>query len=163
MGALPQEDVFQRRCQRALPAALQQEHDRVPQPGDMLRGRLEHNRQAVLGIKAGKPGEAGYNDIHVNKFIVEKDGLKMVVLHWFMWRRRHRAQRQELHAHTARHRRWMKARKRQRSRRRISPGLFFQEMYKPVAKSGSIGAQIIDAFGPAGYADRRTGLLLSPS
>lgn len=104
----------------------------------------------VMNIQTEKLGESGFQEIHVNKFIIERGSLKMVVLHWFMWDggivrsdrnfmliqvgtviNENQTDAEELATEYTRD--------------------FFMKMYKPVQRSGSIGKQAIDRFGALGY------------
>lgn len=39
----------------------------------------------VMEIQSEKLGEAGYNNIHVNKFLIQRGNLEEIVLHWYQW------------------------------------------------------------------------------
>ncbi len=103
----------------------------------------------VIEIKTGKPGESGYNSIHVNKFIVQKSGLEMIVLHWFMWDgglmrndKNFMLIQVGVPVDTT-----------QEDANEKAEGFvkdFFMKLYKPVQKSKAIGEQMIDGFGIIG-------------
>jgi len=104
----------------------------------------------VMEIQAQRLGEAGYSSIHVNRFIVQRGNLEMVVLYWFMWdggivrtdknfmliqvATPVEGDREKAVALTSEYTRE-----------------FFLRMYKPVAKSHVIGQQMADSYGILGY------------
>jgi len=114
-------------------------------------GSWNITEKGILDIKTEKVGEAGFQDIHVNKFIVQQSDLEMVILHWFMWDGgvvRSDKNFMLIQVGTVVDESREKAEEEAVDFTRD----FFLQMYKPVVKSGSIGTQIIDRFGPAGYA-----------
>ncbi len=113
-------------------------------------GRWNITETQVTPIRIKRLGEGGYYDIHVNKFIVQRNNLEMVILHWFMWKGgivrtekdftliqvatpvdENREEAVEL--------------------TKKFTADFFLRMYKPVAKSKIIAEQITDKYGLLGY------------
>jgi hypothetical protein len=104
----------------------------------------------VLDIKTEKLGEAGFQNIHVNKFIIQRGELEMVVLHWFMWDGgivRSDRNFMLIQAGTSIDTTREDAEELTKQFTRD----FFMKMYKPVQRSGSFGQQAIDRFGALGY------------
>ncbi len=113
-------------------------------------GSWNLTENVVEGIKAQKLGEAGFDNIHVNKFLIRRGDLEMVVLHWFMWDGGVvRSDKNFMLIQVA----TPVDQDRQEaidSAENFTKD-FFLTIYKPVAKTKKIGEQIIDVFGVFGY------------
>jgi len=113
-------------------------------------GSWNITEKEVLDIKTEKLGEAGFQDIHVNKFIIQRGNLEMVVLHWFMWDGgivRSDKNFMLIQVGTA-----IDESKEQAEEHAVEfTRDFFLKMYKPVIRSENIGTQILARFGAAGY------------
>lgn len=113
-------------------------------------GSWNITEKEILNIKTEKLGEAGFQDIHVNKFIIQRGNLEMVVLHWFMWDGGIvRSDKNFMLIQVGTVIDESKADAEQEAIEFTRD--FFLQMYKPVIRSKNIGTQILERFGTAGY------------
>lgn len=108
----------------------------------------------VIEIKAEKFGEAGVSSIHVNRFLVQRGDIRMVVLHWFMWnggilRTDKNFMLIEVGAMVEEEEGGTE--KTDALTQRFTKD-FFQTIYKPVKRSPPIAVQMTEKYGLAGYA-----------
>jgi len=111
-------------------------------------GAYNITENSVLDIKTQKL-EGGFQDIHVNKFIVQRGSLEAVVLHWFMWDGGlMRTDKNYLLIQVA-----VPVDMNREDAVNLASEFtqeFFLKMYTPIKKSKMVYQQIIDAYGPLG-------------
>ncbi len=112
-------------------------------------GRWNITENDVTPIKIRRLGEAGFHNIHVNKFITQRGNLEMVVLHWFMWEGGIiRNEKNYVLLQVAAPIKEDKEETINLTKKFTSD--FFLRVYKPVTKSEIIGKQLINKYGLLG-------------
>jgi len=113
-------------------------------------GRWNVTEKEVIPIRVRRLGEGGFHNVHVNKFVVQRGNLEMVVLHWFMWKSGVvRTEKNFVLIQVATPIEESKERAIDLTKRFTAD--FFLRIYKPVTKSKIIAEQLVDRFGLLGF------------